>query len=162
MHFHSLIRIFVGIMEETELKFDFRNVPKGWQLCFLSECPKKEECLRHLAASHLPESRDWGPAIYPTMKIEENGCRFFTMGKPTNMAWGFNTLFSDVKSRHERQLRDSMKQYLGGHSNYYRYNNGERLLTAEQQEWIIRLFQRYGYTEGLTFDHFTLVYDFDH
>jgi hypothetical protein len=53
-----------------------------------------------------------------------------------------------------------MYQYLNGSSNYYRYHHGEKLLDAEQQEWIIKLFQRTGYTENLKFDHYTQVFDF--
>lgn len=144
-----------------DVRFDFRNVPHNWMLCFMHACPKKEECLRQLAASHLPEDRNFGPAVYPNIKIGEDGCRFFTTGEPKRMAWGFRTIFAEVKSKHEQGLRIAMKQYLNGHSNYYRYHNGERLLNPEQQEWIVNLFRRYGYTEGLTFDHYAYVYDFN-
>ena len=104
--------------------------------------------------------RDWGPAIYPNIKIGEEGCRLFATGEPQRMAWGFETLFEEVKSKHERGLRLAMYQYLNGSSNYYRYHHGEKLLNAEQQEWIIQLFQRTGYTENLKFDHYTHVFDF--
>lgn len=150
------------MMKEKHIELDFRNVPLSWQLCFLSECPKKDECLRQLAAKHLPENRDFGPAVYPTMKIGEEGCRLFTAGRPKQMAWGFETLFSEVKSKHEQALRLAMKNYLGGHTSYYRYHRGKRLLTPEQQEWIVGLFQQYGYSQGLVFDHYVTAYDFDH
>ena len=147
-------------IKEIETKHDFRNVPRGYQLCFNKECPKKDECLRFMAGNALPEDRDWGPAIYPNIKRDENGCRFYATGKPTRMAWGFYTLFEDVKSKHEKGLRTAMQQYLNGTSNYYRYLHGERLLNKEQQEWIIKLFQRTGYTENLRFDHYADVFDF--
>lgn len=141
-------------------KHDFRNIPRGYQVCFNKECPKKGGCLRFLAGSNLSEDRDWGPAIYPNMKTSEDGCRLYATGQPTRMAWGFNTLFEDVKSKHERGLRMAMQQYLSGTSNYYRYHHGERLLNAEQQEWIIKLFQRNGYTAHLKFDHYAEMFDF--
>jgi hypothetical protein len=53
-----------------------------------------------------------------------------------------------------------MQKYINGTSNYYRYNNGERMLNEEQQKWIIQLFQRTGYTENLSFEHYAYVYDF--
>ena len=84
----------------------------------------------------------------------------FATGQPVKMAWGFSKLFEEVKSKHERELRTAMQQYLNGTSNYYRYNNGERMLNEEQQEWIIQLFQRSGYTENLSFEHYAYVYDF--
>ena len=147
---------------DEEVKFDFRNVPASWPLCFLTGCPKQDECLRQLAARYLPENRDFGPVIYPNMKIGAEGCRFFVTGQPKRMAWGFQTIFAEVKSKDEKGLRLAMKHYLNGHANYYRYHHGERLLSPEQQEWIINLFRRYGYTEGLTFDNYIYVYDFKH
>jgi len=147
-------------MEENEIEYNFSNMPLSWQVCFLSECPVKEQCLRQLAAQHLDKRRDFGPAVYPTMEIGEKGCRLFATGKPKRMAWGFSNLFAEVKSKDETGLRNSLKQYLGGHGSYYRYNRGERLLTPEQQTWIINLFRRYGYVEPLTFDHFAELYDF--
>ena len=42
------------------------------------------------------------------------------------------------------------------------YNNYYDTLTPEQQEWILDLFRRYGYTEGLRFEQYVYAYDFDH
>lgn len=141
---------------------DFRNVPKGYQLCFNNNCPQKDNCLRFMVGSNIPEHRgDWGPTIYPNVKINENGCRYYATGQIQRMAWGFNTLFEEVKSKHKQGLRMAIYQYLNGRSNFYRYQHGERLLNKEQQEWIIQLFQRSGYNENLKFDHYTDVFDFE-
>jgi hypothetical protein len=147
--------------KEQNIMLDFKKVPKGYQLCFNHECPKKDDCLRFMAGEDLPDNRDWGPAIYPNIKMDSEGCRLFDKGKPQMMAWGFNTLFSEVKHRHVNTLRTTLKQYLGGHSNYYRYHNGERLLNDKQQEWIINLFRRMGYTDNLQFDHQVTTFVFD-
>ena len=147
-------------MGKKKVDYDFRNVSPVWQVCFLDECPVKDKCLRQLVAKHLPEDRDFGVAVFPTMKIGETGCRLFATSEPKLMAWGFDKLFYDVKSRDAAQLRSTMKKYLGGHSNFYRYNSGELLLIPEQQEWIINLFRKYGYAGELTFDHFAYVFDY--
>ena len=91
----------------------FRNVPVNWQLCFLDDCPVKDKCLRQLVAHHLSDDCTFGPAIYPTMKRGDEGCRLFATSEPQRMAWGFTTLFSEVKSRDEHRLRNSIKDYLG-------------------------------------------------
>lgn len=147
--------------EKKNIQLDFRNMPLSWQVCFLAECPVKDRCLRQLAACHLPVERDFGPAVYPSMEIGDKGCRLFAEGEPMLLAWGFETLFSEVKSKDEKSLREGLKAYLGGHSTFYRYNNGQRLLSVEQQEWILSLFRRYGYTENLAFDHYVRTYKFD-
>lgn len=152
---------FAGAMEEREIVFDVKKMPLSWQVCFLGVCPVKEQCLRPQAVDYLDESRDFGPAVYPTMEIGDEGCRLFVKSEPKRLAWGFKTMLSEVKSRHAQALRNSLKVYLGGHSSFYRYNKGERLLNAEQQDWILRLFRQYGYPESLTFDHFVEAFDFE-
>lgn len=144
-----------------EIENIVRKVPASWQICFLEECAVKERCLRHLFANQLPEKPDWGPAVYPTIKRDEKGCRLFATSEPQRMAWGFEKIFSVVKYGDVVKLRKKVQQMLGGHSNYYRYNKGERLLSAEQQKAIIDLLQEFGYQENLEFDHYAYVYDFD-
>ena len=53
-------------------------------------------------------------------------------------------------------------KYLGGKTPYYRYNRGDKLLTPEQQAWIIRRFESAGYTKDLEFDGYVTTYDFHH
>lgn len=147
-------------MEEKDIQYDFRNVPQNWALCFLEECPVKDKCLRQLVGSHLKSDREFGPSIYPTMKRSDEGCRLFVTSQPKQMAWGFDTLFSNTRYRDVVSLRSQLKKYLGGHSNYYRYHNGQRLLSPQQQEWIIALFKKYHYQDHLKFDHYACVYDY--
>ncbi|MDY6033294.1 MAG: DUF6078 family protein, partial [Alloprevotella sp.] len=45
-------------------------------------------------------------------------------------------------------------------TSYYRYQRGERLLTPEQQQWILKLFASKGYTDQLLFEHYVESYDF--
>lgn len=65
-----------------------------------------------------------------------------------------------MKKKDDTPLRKRVKAYLGGNTTYYRYHHGERLLTPEQQEWIIALFRRHGYTGELGFDKYLDRYDF--
>jgi hypothetical protein len=43
---------------------------------------------------------------------------------------------------------------------HYAYTHGERLLTPEQQDTIYGFFKELGYTKELTFEGYTLIYDF--
>lgn len=148
-------------MNDTTLQqpFDFSSVPPVWQLCFCEGCPRHGECLRFLAGQYAPENLTWGPAIYPA--AYKNGtCSHFKAVRFIKAAYGFKSLFREVKQKDYTPLRDRIKDYLGGHGTYYRYNRGERLLTPEQQQWILDLFNKYGYTENLAFEHYREVIDF--
>ena len=59
-----------------------------------------------------------------------------------------------------RQENLTVKKLLGCHTNYYRYNRGEKLLNPKQQEQIRKLFRKYGYDTGIEFDHYVTTYDF--
>lgn len=139
--------------------FTYDLVPASWPVCFVANCPLAESCLSHLAGLHLPDDLTIGPAIYPTT-LRDGKCGHYKKIRKIQAAWGFDTLFTDVKQRDAAPLRSAIKNYLGGNGTYYRYHNGERLLTPEQQEHILALFRQCGYSENLHFDGYREVYDF--
>ena len=70
-------------------------------------------------------------------------------------------MFARVKSRDDiYTMRRELTDYLGSKGTYYRYKYGEKPLSPEQQQWILRLFAQHGYTEGLEFDEYIDGYDF--
>lgn len=139
--------------------FTYDLVPASWPVCFVANCPLADSCLNHLAGLHLPDDLTIGPAIYPTA-LRDGKCGHYKKIRKIQAAWGFDTLFTDVKQRDAAPLRSAIKNYLGGNGTYYRYHNGERLLTPEQQEHILALFRQCGYSENLHFDGYREVYDF--
>ena len=145
-----------------ERDFEFKDVPTGYQLCFNHQCPMHESCLRWKAAQKVPVSLKWGPAVYPTSLEADGSCTFFHKAEPIRMAYGFSKLFYNVLERQVYGLRLGLREYLGGKTPYYRYNRGEKLLTPEQQAWILNHFQKAGYTKGLEFDGYVTTFDFSH
>lgn len=139
---------------------DYANMPSSYMMCFNTACPKAETCLHLMAGANLPATYTCGLAIYPNMQTGENGCKFFDEAQPKQMAWGFSALFEIVRYRDAKRLREAMKKLLGCHTNYYRYNRGEKLLNPKQQEQIRKLFRKYGYDTGVEFDHYVTTYDF--
>lgn len=137
--------------------FTYSLLPPSWLFCFLSECPRAEECVHFLSGTVVPDDKKRGFAVFPTA-LKDGDCPYFKPIKKVMGAWGFNTLFDNVKAKHAPELRASIKKHLGSNWAYYRYNRGEALLSPEQQEWIIKLFGSYGYTDNLQFDGYKEVY----
>ena len=144
----------------TDIPFNFSSVPSTWAMCFNENCPKKAICMRHFAAQHLPADRKIGLAVYPNA-LQKNKCEYFVEKPIVRAAWGFRKLLLNVKYKDEAQLRYEMKQFLGGHSAYYRYMNGKLTLLPELQEGILHLFREYGYTEDLVFDNYINRYVYE-
>ena len=135
------------------------QIPTSFARCFQSDCPLADTCMRFLAGQYIPDRQTKGEAIYPTAR-RDGDCKHYKQTRVIHAAYGFGALFAEVKKKDDTPLRDRIKAYLGGNTTYYRYHHGERLLTPEQQEWIIRLFRRHGYTDELHFDGYRDVYDF--
>lgn len=143
----------------TELQPTLDQIPPSFARCFLSDCPLADSCARFLAGKYIPEGQWSGDAVYPTAR-QGADCRMYKRTRVIRAAYGFNALFAEVKKKDDTPLRDQIKRFLGGNTTYYRYHHGERMLTPEQQAWIIALFRRNGYEEPLGFDSYEERYDF--
>ena len=148
-------------MKTTDIVIDQRQVPAGYVYCFNDACAKHEECLRWKVAQQIDQKMTMAQTVLPTV-LSRSRCPHYRKAELKRMAWGFNKIFAEVKSKDEALLRDLIKQYLGGNGTYSRYKLGRRLLTPEQQEHIIGLFRDRGYSEGLEFDHYATTCDLDH
>ncbi len=135
------------------------QIPPSFYRCFQSDCPKADTCSRFLAGKLLREGKVCGPAVYPSARTGDT-CTMYKQTRVIRAAYGFTAIFAEVKQKDSTPLRSRIKAYLGGNTTYYRYHHGEKLLTPEQQEWIVGLFRRKGYTEELHFDGYRELYDF--
>lgn len=145
--------------KDTNYIIPIKQIPPSYQLCFNDSCPKAGECLRHLAGLSINNDQVWGPAVYPNA-LRNGECCMFKQTRIMHGAYGFNTIFDEVKQKDNTPIRNAIKEYLGGHGTYYLYHHGKKLLTPEQQEWIIQLFKHHGYRENLIFDGYRDEYDF--
>lgn len=143
---------------ETML-FNYADAPKSWYNCFNAACPKAGECMHFMTGKNVPADVTLGNAIYPNA-CKNGECRFFKQIRMMRGAYGFNTMLNDLKRKDEELLRGMITDYLGSNTTYYKFNRGEKLLTPEQQEWILALFRKYDYTGDKEFEGYRYIYDF--
>lgn len=144
---------------KTDLPLTLEQMPYTFSRCFQSDCPQADTCAHFLASKFIIKGQVSGPAIYPTSRL--NGtCVCYKQTGIIHAAYGFKALFAEIKKKDEKPIRDRIKKYLGGNTAYYRYHHGKRLLSPDQQEWILALFRQHGYTEELHFDGYQDIYDF--
>ncbi|MBR0489054.1 MAG: hypothetical protein IJJ68_02480 [Prevotella sp.] len=147
------------------ITFNFNDVPNGWAMCFNNECPMKDNCLRHLVAEQAADKapKDHKTALCVThLAYQDGDCELFAEIKTERMVWGFDHLYDHVLKIHFQDIKSSIVTLLKGISNYYRYRNGERMLSKAQQQKMAEIFRKYGYEQELTFDHYEdrLVFPF--
>ena len=144
---------------KTDLPLTLEQIPYTFSRCFQSDCPQADTCAHFLESKFIIKGQVSGPAIYPTSRL--NGtCVCYKQTGIIHAAYGFKALFAEIKKKDEKPIRDRIKKYLGGNTAYYRYHHGKRLLSPDQQEWILALFRQHGYTEELHFDGYRDIYDF--
>ena len=145
-------------MEEKELTFF--DAPKGYDLCFNSECSRRNECMHYHIGTLVPPHKEGGPAVYPAA-WKSGKCTRFHEKKLVRMAWGFNGLYKNLTKHEATEARQQVRLYFNmGKGEYYRYHNGQKWLTPQQQEDIRKLVALYGSLEGAEFDHYVIAYDF--
>lgn len=138
--------------------FDYEKIRKGWMICQQGECPKGGECLRHIVGQDVPD--DIETAHIVMRGARKNGeCRFFKPFRYIRAAKGMTNIFKDVRKEDYTQMRQVITRHLGGNGTYYRYRDGRKLLTPEQQQWIRDYFRRMGYAEEVEFDEYVEVLD---
>ena len=136
--------------------FDYSKIPYNWAMCYLSECSRKDECLRYQVCLSTQCTKN--QCVLPTA-LRKGECPYFHPIRKVRVAIGFRNIFSEVKERDHSAIRRKIANYLGRGGTYYRYRNGERELSPKQQEWIRQLFRRYGYTDEVVFDRYETIYD---
>lgn len=142
------------------MAFDFNNVPDWWPVCQNADCPQSADCLRFVACQNMPTTVTVWPCVMPG-SLRADVCPFFVKNEKVRLARGFKKMFARVDSRDDLfTIRRKLTDYLGSKGTYYRYKDGDKILSPEQQQWILQLFGQYGYTEGLEFDEYIDGYDF--
>lgn len=142
-----------------EQKYDFKQIPSGWRYCFNAQCPIKDQCLRFQTALALPDSYEWGEAVFPGA-LKNGKCRFFRKDEKVLLATGFVSKNQPRMNEMFVAMRHRLTQYLGGNGTYYLYRNGKKWLTPRQQADIRAIFRRAGYQEEVVFSETWLTYDF--
>lgn len=126
--------------------------------CFIDACPKASKCFRRIAAKCKPAHIHCGDAVYPDA-LQDGPCKYFLRPRIIHAAWGFTSLFNQVRQRDIRPLRFSIMKLLGSKTYYYRYHRGEKFLKPEQQQAIAKLFEEHGYDQP-QFDAYKEMIDF--
>lgn len=140
--------------------FDFRQVPRNWALCYVSECPRKGECLRYQVCLQAPDIKYLGKCVMPNV-LKQKECPMFRPIQKTSVALGFRHIFNNVLAKDIAQMRAELTAFLGSSTTFYRYRNGEYPLNPRQQQWIQDMFRRHGYSDNVAFDSAKDIYLFD-
>ena len=139
---------------------EFKEIPEWWALCPGYECPKKGECLRHQAFLQSPKELKHWKCLLPQVLVDGD-CQSYQKAEKVLMARGFHGIMNKIKSRDARHdIRIALTNRYGSKGSYYRYKDGERILSPEEQQEIVNILHRYGIEGDIAFDNYEETYDF--
>ena len=144
-----------------DIKLNVKDIPSGYALCFNSDCAEKDKCLHYQAKLLKAENCYKGQAVYPAA-WQDGKCSCYNEKKLVQKAWGFSQLYRNIPSYMRAEARRSVSSLFGcGNGQYYRAHHGEIMISPKRQEEIMEVLAKYGSTEGIKFDHYVSVWDFD-
>ena len=138
--------------ELLEVMATKEDLPYNWSYCFNDDCQRKDECICYLSRKYLKDNAITARTVLPNAWKNQD-CAAFCQIQMVKVAWGFDSLFSEVKMKDASTLRLRMRSYLGSKGQYYRYKLGQRKLSPKQQEGVLQIFHNLGY-DDVKFDHY--------
>ena len=144
-----------------DIKLNVKDIPSGYALCFNSDCAEKDMCLHYQAKLLMADNSYKGQAVYPAA-WQDGKCRCYNEKKLVQKAWGFSQLYRNIPSYMRAEARRSVSSLFGcGNGQYYRAHHGEIMISPKRQQEIMEVLAKYGSIEGIKFDHYVSVWDFD-
>lgn len=140
-------------------ELSYSLAPASWPICFQSDCPLANTCLRHAVGQLAPADLAQHRVVLPGARKDGN-CRFFASAEPVVIARGMSKLMPHASYETQMTIRHSLYSIFGSRSQYYRYRNGELDITPEQQRLVAQLFRDCGISEAPRYDQTRTTYYF--
>ncbi len=135
-----------------EQKLSYQNMPEHYLLCYNTQCPLAEKCLRQLAAKEQLSDDTILHVVNPRL-YSGSKCPYYREKKMVTNAYGMVHVYDKVLANDVVALRHTIIQHFGNGS-YYMRRNGKQPITPDEQAFINQVFSQYGYAEGATFDDY--------
>lgn len=140
-----------------------QDVPHGYEYCFAGQekCPKATTCLRAIAAKLLSESEDGQPQsihavnpCYVGRLSDMSSCARYRSNELLHYAKGMSRLFDEIPLKQVSIVRLRVMECFSCERYYYHCRKGERLITPEEQQRIVRVFKAAGIEAKPKFDSY--------
>ena len=130
------------------------EVPEHYLLCFNDNCSKAQTCLHRIVAQGNYIKDNVVNAVNPA-RFNETNCTYYAPNTPVRLAYGMLHIFDNVLARDIAAMRNELREHFGNGS-YYLRRNGTLPITPSEQQYIARLFRKYGYSEEPVFDNYKI------
>ena len=130
----------------------FREKVQHYSVCFIENCPLKEQCLHWLVGQYA----DPMPFVQTSMnprnpKIGGENCEKFRPNVRAVMKKGMTRFYLDMPGRVEHNIRQELIWHFG-RTQYFEIRKGLRLISPEDQEVIAAVCRSHGWDGPFVYD----------
>ena len=130
----------------------FRAKANHYLVCFIDKCPLREQCLRWLVGQYADPQPSVCHAVNPRHpKVGSEECEMFRKNQPVLMKRGMTKLYLDMPGRVEFSIRHLLIQ-MWGRRHYFEARRGDRLITPDMQDDVLRACRHHGWTGPIVYD----------
>ena len=131
----------------------------GYLVCFMNNCPLREQCLHWQVGQHMPQNPPTCISVNPHGEhVATENCKLFRTTQKQRMAKGMEGIFNDdMPKRLEPAIRNELIMRYN-RTYFFEYRNGTRLMSPAMQEEIRDLFRHHGWTQEVHFDAYVEDY----
>ena len=141
-------------------KINFADIPVWWPVCVNDCCPMAGDCLRRRAAMAAPDDVTRWTAVLPNA-LKDGLCKYYQKAETVRMARGMRAIYKDVRTREaQHSIRMTLTSHFGSKGSYYRYRDGERWLSPEEQQFVTDTIRLAAGPVEVSFDEYKDTYDF--
>jgi len=138
-------------------KIDFKDVPNGYALCVVNDCPLADHCLRQLAMQALTKQKRLVTIVNPQLTRPSEACEFYRSDHPQRFGRGFAAMKEEMLPRQYAIFMDRLKERFG-RTGYFERRRGERLCSPSDMAIINRVLADLGLSQ-LSFDGYVEQYN---
>jgi len=140
-------------------ELNYSEVPHGFGLCGIEDCPRAVTCLRQIAYNCAPANITFLHMLNPrTAKAATEKCKYYCSNEKLRYAKGFICTTGALSVRVSGTFRYRLVGSWGIRR-YYQKRKGETLLSPTEQRQVIALAKELGVHQNEYFDGYVDEYN---
>lgn len=152
------IQLLKNAKTMTEEEKIFAEKADNYLVCFNSQCPLHDHCLRWRVTPYISGNSVSVNAVNPHYEgIGTEQCFMYRSDQPVRMPVGLVHIYHDMPGRIERSIKNRLIATYS-RKRYYEYHNGKRPLTPDVERFVRQVCRANGWTEELTFGGYVEEY----
>ena len=137
-----------------------RERSRHYLLCYNATCPRKDHCLHWLVGQWASDDTLYATVVNPYRKdVVAGTCTDYCSNAKVKMARGMLNFYENIPEGKAKAIRSDLIATFNK-TLYFKWRNGEKPITPEQQAQIASICRANGWTEPPVYDAYYDEYQF--